>query len=394
LFQFFSLKLMDLFKSRKKLVVTSAIIQALIWIPMLLTFFMGKLKVYYLIFFAVIYFVSGMIGIPAWNSWIGDIVDVKIRGKYFAKRNRIVGLFVLISIIIAGIILDIFRNGARTQFYGFVIIFIIAMLARFGSAFFLNKKFEPEMAKQTKKTRFSFIQFLKKARFRNYGMFVIFLTLMNFSVFVAAPFFVPYWLYDLKINYIAFMILLAISFIAKYLALPVWGKLMDEHGTKKIVTLTGYIMPILPILWLFSRNYYFFIFIQIIGGIIWAGFELSTFNFIFDTTTPEKRARCVSYFNVINGVMIFLGATIGSLVVKYNNVFWTKYYLVFLISGICRLGVSVYFLPKLKEVRKVADIEYKKLFMKATDMIISESFHNFTFLLHYPRKFKRVWYKK
>lgn len=392
--QFFSLKLIDMFKSRKRFIITAAIIQALIWIPMLLTFFLGKLKVYYLILFAIVYFVSGWIGVPAWNSWIGDLVDPTKRGKYFAKRSRIVGLVVMVSLVLAGVILDIFKNGVMPQYFGFVIIFIIALIARLGSAFFLNKKYEPPMAKAREKHKFTFVQFLKKARFRNYGLFVLFLTCMNFSVFIAAPFFVAYMLYDLKLTYIAYMILIASAFIAKYLALPAWGKLMDEHGTKKILTLTGAIMPFLPMLWLFSRNYYYLIFIQVLGGITWAGFELSTFNFIFDTTTPEKRPRCVSYYNAINGVMIFLGATIGGLIIKYNNLFWTKYYLVFLVSGILRLGVSMYFLPKLKEVREVAEINYRRLFKKATDMIITESFHNVTFLLSYPKRFRRVWRKK
>ncbi len=388
--QFFSLKLIDMFKFRKRFCVATAVVQALIWIPILLTFFMGDFNVYYLIFFATVYFVSGWIGVPAWNSWIGDLVDSSIRGNYFAKRSRIVGLFTLFSIITGGLILNFFKNGVSRQYWGFVIIFLTAMFARIFSAYFLSKKYEPSMRKRKKRDVFSFIQFLKKARFRNYGMFVFFLTFMNFSVYIASPFFVAYWLYDLKLTYAAFMILLALGFISKYLALPSWGKLMDEYGTRKILVLTGALIPFMPMLWLFSRNYYWFVFIQIAGGIVWSGFELSTFNFVFDTTTPEKRSRCVSYFNIINGIMVFLGTTAGSLIIKYNNLFWTKYYLTFLVSGIFRLGISMYFLPKLKEVRKVSKIRYNSLFLKATDMIITESFSNLNFLLHYPKKFRWV----
>jgi MFS family permease len=261
------------------------------------------------------------------------------------------------------------------------------MIARLSSSLFLGKSYEPEY-KPKEEHKFSFIAFLKQARFRNYGLFVIFLTLMNFSVFLAAPYFVAYMLYDLKLTYVAYMILIAAAFMAKYVALPVWGKLSDKYGTKKILSLTGYIMPVIPVLWLFSINYYYLIFIQLISGVLWAGFELSSFNFIFDTTTPEKRARCVSYYNAINGVMIFLGATAGSLIIRYNNVFWTKYYLVFLLSGLFRFAVAIHFLPRLREVRKVAKISYNRIFIKAVDMIATESFNNVTFLLQYPKKFK------
>ena len=386
--QFFSLKLMDLFKTRKRLVITSVIIQALTWLPILLVFFLGEFKIYFLILFAVVYWVSGMISVPAWNSWLGDLVDPAQRGKYFSKRNKITGLVILLSLVAGGIILDLFKNGLGKQYYGFVIIFLIALFARLMSAIFLNKKYEPK-TEIKEEHKFSFTAFLKQARFRNYGMFVIFLTLMNFSIFISAPFFVAYMLYDLQFSYMTYMIIIASAFVAKYISLSVWGKLSDEYGTKKILALTGYMMPLIPILWLFSINVYYIIAIQLYGGMVWGGFELSSFNFIFDTTTPEKRARCVSYFNAINGVMIFLGATLGGFIIKYNQLFWTKYYLVFLISGILRYGVSFYFLPKLREVREVSDISYKKIFLKAADMIMTESFRSVN-LLSYPRKFKRV----
>jgi len=394
--QFFSLKLMDAIKSRKKFVVISALIQAFTWLPILLVFYFGELKIYYLIFFAVIYWISGMIAVPAWNSWMGDLVDQNTRGFYFGKRSKITGLIILVSTVLAGIVLELFRDGADRQYIGFIIIFIAALVSRLASALFLSKKYEPEMVKVKTGDEFGFIEFLKQARFRNYGLFVIFLTFMNFAIYIAAPFFVAYMLYDLKLSYASYMILISVSILSKYVSLPAWGKLSDKYGNKKILTLTGYLMPALPLLWAISTNFYYLIAIELYGGLVWAGFELSSFNFVFDTTTPQKRARCVSYFNVLNGIMIFIGTTIGSLIVKYNSVFWTKYYLVFILSGVLRYAASFYFLPKLKEARKVANISYNRIFLKATDMIITESFNNVTFLLSYPKKFrlvkrKRLW---
>jgi len=382
--QFFALKLIDIFQSRKRFVVITALIQALTWLPIILVFFLKGWSVYFLIFFAVIYWVSGMIAAPAWNSWISDLVDPNQRGIYFGKRSKIIGLITLISIVSGGIALDLFKDGISKQYLGFVVIFLIALFARLISVFFLNKKYDPGL-RIREEDKFSFVAFLKQLRYRNYGLLVIFLTLMNFSVYMAGPFFAAYWLYDLKLSYAAYMIIIAAAFITRYISLPVWGFLADNYGTKKILTLTGYLMPLTPILWLFSTNFYYLILIQFYSGIAWAGFELSAFNFVFDTTTPPKRARCVAYYNIINGVLIFLGVTIGSLIVRYNQVFWTKYYLVFLISGLLRYAVSFVFLPKLREVRKVYDISYNKIFFKMVHMIMTERF-NIAFLLSYPRK--------
>jgi MFS family permease len=146
--------------------------------------------------------------------------------------------------------------------------------------------------------------------------------------------------------------------------MPVWGKATDQYGTRKVLSLSGFIMPAVPLLWIFSGNLYYLILIQVLSGFIWAGFELSALNFIFDTTTPQKRATAIAYYNVLNGICIFAGSMAGALLVKYNSLFWTKYFLVFIVSGVLRYIASFIFVPRLKEVRIVESIPYAELFFK------------------------------
>lgn len=359
--QLFTNKLLKLFKSRKRFVCINAFLEALMYIPIILVFFLGKFKVYHLIFFVCVYWIFGTILNPVWNSWIGDLVDEKKRGAYFGKRNKIGGIASFISLLTGGFILQNFTNGIKTQYIGFIIIFSLAFIARIISFFYLTKKYDPPYKIQPE-SQFSFIEFLKKARFRNFGMFVFFLCLMNFSVFISAPFFAAYMLYDLKLSYINYTIILATAVIVKYMSMPVWGSASDRYGTKRTLSLASFLMPLTPLLWLYSKDFSYLILIQMYSGFVWAGFEITSFNFIFDTTSPEKRATCVAYYNVLNGIAIILGALIGGLIVRYNHVFWSKYLLVFLISGILRYKISIIFIPKLKEVRGIERIPYHKLF--------------------------------
>jgi MFS family permease len=195
-------------------------------------------------------------------------------------------------------------------------------------------------------------------------LLVLYLSIMNASVYVSAPFFTPYMLYDLKLDYMTFTFINAAAIITKIFFLPVWGRSSDRFGTRKVLSLTGYLMPLTPILWMFSHDFAYLIAIQIYSGFIWAGFEIASFNFIFDTTSPQKRATAIAYYNVINGIAIFTGAMIGGLIVRYNTAFWSRYILVFVISGVVRFIVSFLFIPKLKEVRQVERIPYAKLFLK------------------------------
>ncbi len=363
LLQLFSNRLIKLFKSRKNVVSTAAILQGFMYIPIALAFFFGALKVYHLIFFLCLYWMFGMILSPAWNSWMGDLTDEKERGAYFGRRNKITGLASFTSFILAGYILERFSGVEQFQYIGFVAIFSLALISRIVSFIFLRKKYEPAY-KVAQEAEFSFTDFIKQARFTNFGLFVIYLSLMNFSVYLAAPFFTPYMLKDLRFDYLTFTIVVGTAIIVKLFTMPSWGKATDRFGAKKILNITGFLMPLVPLLWFFSKDVIYLIIIQMYSGFIWGGFEVSAFNFIFDTTSSQKRATCIAYYNVINGFAIITGAMIGSLIVRNNAFFWSSYIFVFVMSFILRFIASLIFVPKLREVRPIEVIPYPKLFLK------------------------------
>lgn len=366
--QLFSNRLIKSLKSRKLLVTTAAFMQGVMYIPVAFVFFFGTLKVVYLIFFACLYWIFGMILGPAWNSWMGDLVDEKKRGTYFGRRSKITGSATFLAYMIAGYILQRYSGDAVLEYTGFVIIFCLAFSSRMLSVTFLMRKYEPPY-EILQAAEFSFWEFIKQARFRNYGLLVLYLSIMNASLYISAPFFTPYMLYDLKLDYMTFTIINAAAIITKIFFLPVWGRSSDRFGTRKVLSLTGFLMPLTPLLWVFSHDFYYLIIIQIYSGFIWAGFEIASFNFIFDTTSPQKRATAVAYYNVINGIAIFTGAMTGGLIVKYNAFFWSKYILVFVISGVMRYVVSFLFIPRLREVREVEHIPYAKLFLKVISSV-------------------------
>ncbi len=366
--QLLSNRLIKLFNSRKKLVCAFALLQGLMYIPIALVFFFGTLRIYHLIFFVSIYWLFGMILGPAWSSWMGDIVPENRRGAYFGLRNKITGFASFFSFLIAGYVLQRYADGLMLQYVGFVIIFTLALLSRVVSFIFLTKKYEPKY-EVAKESEFSFFDFVRHVRETNYGLFVIFLCLMNFSVYLSAPFFTPYMLNDLGMNYLSFTIVIAAAMVVKIFSMPIWGRVSDRFGAKKVLSLSSYLMPIVPVLWIFSDNIIYLILIQMYSGFIWAGFELAAFNFIFDTTSAQKRATCIAYYNVLNGSAIFLGALLGGLMVKYNSVFLSKYFLVFLVSGILRYVVSLILIPRLREVRKVDGIKYTELFFRVITMM-------------------------
>ena len=362
--QLWSNRLIALFGSRKKFVVTSAFFQALMYVLVAAVFSLGEFRVWLLILFVCVYWVFGSILSPAWNSWMGDLVSERHRGGYFGRRNKITGFVTFATFTVGGYLLEQFAVSEIVEYAGFAILFLFAMVSRLVSVHFLSKKYEPEF-RISKDAQFTFVEFLRQARYHNYGLFVLYLGFMYFSVYIASPFFTPYMLSELGFDYVTFTMITATAIVVKFLAMPVWGRLSDRYGSRKVLTISGFLMPLAPLLWIFSHEIWYLIAIQVFSGFAWAGFEISSLSFIFDTTTPEKRATCTAYNNVVMGVMIFLGAMIGGAMIRYIAIPASVYYLVFLLSYVARSMSSIFFLPHLRERRDVKSISYERLVFKA-----------------------------
>ena len=85
-----------------------------------------------------------------------------------------------------------------------------------------------------------------------------------------------------------------------------------------------------------------------------AGFNLCTSNFIYDSVMPEKRTRCIAYFNTFNGLAICIGTFLGGFLVNYiPPVFGYQLLTLFAVSSLMRIIVSAVLLRRVREVRKM-----------------------------------------
>jgi MFS family permease len=235
------------------------------------------------------------------------------------------------------------------------------MIARIVSRIFLKKQYEPEL-KLEKGYYFSFWQFLGKSTSNNFGKFTIFRALLAFAASIAGPFFAVYMLRTLEFSYATFMIVVFSQTLFSILTVRAWGKFADKYGNYEVMKITAVLVPLYPILWLISESPIFLVFgPSLVGGIAWSGFNLAAGNFIFDSVTPQKRGLAVSYYNLLHGVGIFLGATLGAILVKYLSISFMDILLfIFLISAFARMTVSLIMLPRFKEIRETKAFDSSK----------------------------------
>lgn len=343
--------------SRKGISVLFVFLEALIWLPLISLAYLFSKGLYlpYLPYLLILNY-SLIIGlgaflVPAWFSWMGDLVPEKDRGKYFAIRNRATGTVGLAGIAIGAFILDTFKTQGLALL-GFCTIFAIVFTFRIISFLILRKQYAPRF-KLERGYYFSFWSFIK--RYDNFGKFSVYKAVFHFSLMIASPFFAVYMLEDLSFSYVTFM---AVTFSGSlfYLAFtPLAGKFSDKFGNLKLMYLGNFLFAITPALWIFFKAPVALIFIpQLLSGIGNAAIVLSFSNFTYDSVSPQRRGICVAYGALLIGIGTFLGSLLGGFLLRFETIYMVKsIFFVFGLSAALRFLSGLYFLPKIKEVKKV-----------------------------------------
>lgn len=346
--------------SRKKIINIFVLFHALMLLPMVIMALSGKGKPIVFITYVILFISFSALANPAWASLMSDLVPEDRRGTYFGWRNKVLGFVIVPASFTAGFILHMMKK--LNIFSGFVIIFGFAFIFRMISWYFLTRMYEPPLV-HTKEDHFTLYDFLARIRESNFAKFVLFASMMSFSVNLAAPFFVVLMLKDLHFSYMLYTVITITATLTIYLTISRWGRHADKIGNLKIIKFTSPLIGLIPLLWIFSRHPVFLFFAQLFSGFLWAGFNLCTTNFIYDAVIPEKRTRCISYFNVLNGLALCAGALLGGfLLQRLPALFGYKILTLFLISFILRIMVSIFVPLRLEEVRPVKKVNSNELF--------------------------------
>ncbi len=392
--QIFGSRLIEKY-SRKKIILRAVLLEFLMWLPLILIAFLfykgiitDFLPLMFLIAFSF-YVIFSNLGAPAWFSWAGDLVSEKHRGRWFSKRNFILGFVAVVLALAAAFFLDNFKEKGLVMF-GFIILFSLALVSRFISWTIFKKQYEPKI-KLRKSYYFSFTQFLLNGRKTNFGKFTVFRAIFAFASSIASPLFAVYLLRYLEFNYVTYMVITLAGTVFSLLIMEFWGAMADKYGNYKILIITSILIPLIPILWIVSPSPIYLILVPtLISGVSWAGFNLASGNFIYDNVSQEKRGLAVSYFNMLHGIGVFLGAGLGAILIRYLSVsFIQPILLIFIISGLVRMAVVTIFIPHLREIRKADKFEgrraFRNLIFKQFRHTLAEEAHEIMSIKKYLR---------
>ena len=358
--QLAGIKLAETLQSRMSIMTILVYVQAAIWVPIAFTPLLLPPEwgtVTMLILMAAGTHGIGQVIAPIWLSLLGDLVPKARRGNFFGRRNKVYGYFLLVTMIYAGVVLEI-GSRLQTVSLSFAIVFLSATILRLTSAYWLSRYQDPPMLLNNS-AQLGIKRFLERLFKTNFGRYTVYLTLFNFSLYMAFPFFSLYLLKELKVPYLMFAALTGISMGSQFICMEWWGKLGDNFGNKKLLTISSIGIAILPALWVISELWAYLVLLHILTGATYAGFQISVNNFLLDSLHTKRRPRFIAYQGMCSAMGVLAGSLVGSQFLEYAAhveylIRWEikPFYLLFLTTSIVRLGVAVAGIGWFKEVRR------------------------------------------
>ncbi|MCA9269434.1 MAG: MFS transporter, partial [Planctomycetales bacterium] len=303
-------KMIPLVGTHRRWVILCAALQGAAFLPHVVAALVGRIPWYAVFLAATLYWGAGMAAGPAWNTWMGRAIPSSLRATFFARRTRVAQISVLVGLLVGGVTLRI-ASAQGVAVGGFAILFAMAFCFRLISTGFLARQREPARPVALDE-RVSLAHFASRLR-KPEGHLLAYMLTAQITTYLAAPFFSPFMLGELKLSYSIYILLLGTAFVAKAMCLSLMARWGTRLSAKTVLWIGGIGIIPLPALWLFSAAPVYLVVLQLISGLSWAAFEFATLLLLFETIRDEERTSILTSYNLMNSIAIAGGSIIGGL---------------------------------------------------------------------------------
>jgi MFS family permease len=347
--QFFVVDVLRAVANRRRLLVIGAILQGLLLAPVAVLPLLAPGGRIWALLAALAAFrvVGGFMG-PVWGSLMSEYLPANERGRYFGDRSRLLGLCGILMLVVFGLGLRGVSSGR-----GLAVVFAVGAACRLLSVRWMRRMIDlPEPRAEQLVTRLDVALFLRLLRGSNFVGFTAYVAAVTFATQLASTFFAVHMLRDLRFGYLAYSAVRMAASLGGFLAFPLWGRHADHAGNARVLKLVGWLVALVPLPWILFESVWPLFVAEIFSGAVWAGFNLSSANFVYDAVGPERRVRALGYFNVATGLAIFFGAALGGgLAEILPPLRGSSMHTLFLLSAALRLAADRLLSPRFSEVR-------------------------------------------
>lgn len=303
---------------------------------------------------------------PAWTSLMADMTPRSIRGAYFSNRNILINLSAFTATLASGAVLRYLGEPV-----GYQAVFLIA--AAFGLAAGCATTRFPDFdaparlaaragqeagaaparrrgpgwrrrAQGRPAAGFNLQEFLAGVRQeKSFVTYALASAVWNFGVMAPQPLFPVHFVEVLGGTPGFWGVVSASTFFTTVLGQRYWGRLNDQFGGRSVLVAGGIIAGVIPGLWFLAYRPEHALWINLLSGLGWAGFNLAAFNLLLEVTPDRGRSTYVAAYNALIGLSQFTGPLLGGVAA---DLFGARP--VFLASTLIRLAAWWAFAYRLK----------------------------------------------
>ena len=334
-------------------------------IPFLMFYkIMPKPLLFYMALVVVMSFLNVFAG-QAWFSWMGEIIPEKQRGYYFGRRSFVGGAVSMVFAVLAGMYLDSYSN----KYFAFGTLFIFGSFFSLIAYYYFTRLPEAETKKCAKET-FSFDAIPKKMaevyKDKNFMQLVWFNAAWTFGITLIGTYQNMYLIKELKMSYTLINTYLIILSVMSLVTTGFWGKAIDRYGSKPVMIITGNILSVTPILWVFIGYAPWMLGVMyFIAGACWSGFNLGSFNLMMKISPKDKRASYMAFNTIAVALAASTAPAVGGAILSFIGTYkldivfmqLNNYQLLFLLGTVGRFLPSLF----LRELKETGEGQFEKV---------------------------------
>jgi len=295
--------------------------------------FMFEAGLIFLIILLTLQSIFASVGHTAWNFWMHDLIPQKILGKFFSRRLLLSTGMGLITSLLAGIFIDIWKTTfVDIEDLGYSILYFLGFIFGMISIYYISKISEPVMMRVERKQKL-LKMISEPCRDKNYKNLLVFLFLFYFTIGLTVPFFTVYMLEKLQLSITLVTCFIVISQIVNLTFLKLWGSLSDRFSNKSVLNVSCPLFVCCILAWIFTsapERYWLTIpllfLIHILMGISLAGTTLSLSNISLKLAPKGKANWYLGVTTLFTSISFGIAPILGGLCAYFfelSELYWT-----------------------------------------------------------------------
>ncbi|MCC7360267.1 MAG: MFS transporter [Anaerolineales bacterium] len=234
---------------------------------------------------------------PAWTTLMADSVPAGIRGRFFSHRGYAVNLPALLVVPLAGWLIEVGAQPGR-PLGGYQLVFGLAFLTGALATLSFARVDDPLPAAHTAERRPWRAVAVLLGRAPSFMGLVACTLIWNLGMQVTSPFLNLYLVTDLggttaMVGWVAASASLAALLTQRWL-----GAWIDRRGNVFAQGLLSFLIVSLPFAWLFATAAWQIVIVNAFGGVLWAGYNLASFNLLLELAPEKARAEGIAVFQL------------------------------------------------------------------------------------------------